>query len=106
VSLLLAAILTSRRLVRSQAIGKIGLLARERFHRLKTQPRRCRSHVAARSRLSRSKLTQISRNACHSAKSTGNFYRQIFFAAAEMPFLPCFIEFRDHLAIFQAIASC
>jgi hypothetical protein len=39
-------------------------------------------------------------------KNTGNFYRQIFLAAADMPFLPSFIEFRDHLAIFQALVSC
>jgi len=57
-------------------------------------------------RLGRSELTQISRNACPSAKNTGNFYRQVFFAAADMSFLPSFIEFRDHLAIFQALVSC
>jgi hypothetical protein len=57
-------------------------------------------------RMSRSKLTRISRNRTPFGKNTGNFYRQTFFAAADMAFLPSFMEFRDHLAIFQAIVSC
>jgi hypothetical protein len=75
--------------------------------RLLYQPSlRWRSHIDARPRLGRSELTQISRTACPSAKNTGNFYRQIFFTAADMSFLPSFIEFRDYLAIFQAIVFC
>ena len=52
--------------------------------------------------LGRSELTQISRNACPSPKNTGNFYRQIFLAPADMSSLPSFIEFRDHLGGFKS----
>jgi hypothetical protein len=39
-------------------------------------------------------------------KKHGQFYRQIFFAAADMSFLPSFIECGERLAIFQALVSC
>ena len=37
--------------------------------------------------------------------NTDCFYRQTFFAANDMLFLPSFIELRDHLAIFKVIVK-